>query len=171
MRRDALIEAGYRYWLGRDWGSIAFGDYVLWVMLNPSTADAEKDDPTIRKCIGFTRRFGYQRLVVVNLFAFRATDPRELADQELLAGDIVGPRNDEFITELGLRAAVIVCAWGAFEGVDVAARARAVDPLLPRYSDRVPCCLGYSKAGAPRHPLMMPYYAATQLKPWPARRA
>jgi hypothetical protein len=97
----------YRYLLGRRIGG---GDRVgLWVMLNPSTADANEDDATIRRCIGFARREGCGLLEVVNLFAYRATDPAALR----LADDPVGPANDHFISKAVERAALVVVAWGA----------------------------------------------------------
>jgi len=135
--KAALVEGNYRYWLSRAWGDAVTlsgkelpRPYVLWVMLNPSTADASKDDPTIRKCIGFTTRMGFERLVVVNLFAWRATEPRELTQHV----DIIGPRNNEFIKSYAADAAVIVCAWGAFDGVDVKTRAWQLQHhLLPQW--------------------------------------
>lgn len=164
MKREALIDRDYRYWLSRDWSEAEGSPYVLWVMLNPSIADGKADDPTVRKCIGFTTRLGYQRLFVVNLFALRATDPNVLTTARESGVDIVGPCNDSYIVGLAKTAPVIIFAWGAYEGVDVNGRAVEVGSLLARPDAR---CLGYSKTGQPRHPLMMPYYAATQLKPWP----
>lgn len=183
MRRDAFIDGAYRYWLLRDWSGIGvnralgplperFG--VLWVMLNPSTADAEVDDPTIRKCSGFTKRLGHESFAVVNLFAYRATDPRELKVPSdgswpvpgSWARHIIGPKNDSTIEALAPRASLIICAWGAFDGLNLSVRAAQVVELV-RPSLTATWALGLTKAGAPRHPLMMPYYAATELKPWP----
>lgn len=191
MRRDAHIDGDYRYWLLRDWSGrpvtsafvssgrayVPFG--VLWVMLNPSTADHDQDDPTIRKCIGFTRRLGHNSLVVVNLFAYRATDPRDLMFSKrpaTFAGGswwdhIVGPENDGLIANLATQASLIICAWGAYAGLgrEMEVRIRAVHRLLEASAQGiVPLrALGFSKAGEPRHPLMMPYYAASELHPWP----
>src|SRR5580765_5070589 len=97
----------YRYLLSREYEDGMFGT-VLFVMLNPSTADATKDDATIRRCVGFTKRWGYSTLEVVNLFAFRATHPRDLWK----ADDPVGPDNDVTISDAVRRAQLIVAAWG-----------------------------------------------------------
>jgi hypothetical protein len=174
VRREALIEGSFRYWLLRDWsgrplqvgyGPLKFG--VLWVMLNPSVADERRDDPTIRKCIGFTKRMGHESFAVVNLYAFRATDPGELRTASGRGQDIVGPRNDETIKALASQASVIICAWGAYDGIDLAPRVAHVTASIRSAQDRSLKALGLTKAGAPRHPLMMPYYAATELAPWP----
>ena len=137
-----LSECGlYRYRLERRW---ADGPKALFIMLNPSTADAEKDDPTIRRCISFAKREGCGGLIVVNLFAFRATEP----DALLLADDPIGPDNPG-----ALAAAVADCdgpliaAWGAWPGARAAGEA-VVRKLGPRAR-----CLGLTKAGSPRHPL------------------
>lgn len=174
MNSAALIDGPYRYWLTRDWRPVDSADTragVLWVMLNPSTADHTQDDPTIRKCIGFTERLGFKSLAVVNLFAYRATDPRQLEHAESHAPfDVVGPRNDGIISKLATVASVVVCAWGAFETKNFAVRYRAeiVKQLLA--PARKVICLGYSKASRqPRHPLMLPYTSAPQ--PWPERGA
>src|SRR5262245_19133112 len=91
--KEALISPCglYRYWLTRTWDNSL--RRVCWVMLNPSTADAEQDDPTIRRCVGFARSWGAGGIIVVNLFAFRASDPKAL----LRAADPVGPDNDGHI--------------------------------------------------------------------------
>ena len=148
----------YRYRLGRDWGD---GPHDVWVMLNPSTADATADDPTIRRCVGFSRRWGAGGLTVVNLYALRATDPAELARH----ADPVGPDNDEHVRDVVLEAyrdgGRIVCAWGAHpfaapRALNVAEGLRGLDAL----------CLGMTASGAPRHPL----YVRGETEPiaWPA---
>jgi hypothetical protein len=98
----------YRYELRRTWGADD-EPLVCWVMLNPSTADADQDDPTIRRCISFSNRWGFGRLVVVNLFARRATDPKEL----LHGGDPVGSANDASTLAAALEADRVIAAWGA----------------------------------------------------------
>ena len=132
----------YRYLLWRKWDrsrpSVAF------VLLNPSTADATADDPTIRRCIGFARGWGFGGMEVANLFAFRATTPRLLGS----AIDPVGPENDRHLRELAARAEHVVVAWG--NGGALFGRAAAV---LPLFEGRELYCLGVTKAGAPRHPL------------------
>lgn len=116
-------------------------------MLNPSTADASVNDPTIRRCIGYTRSWGYGSLAVVNLYALRATDPDELRRHP----SPCGPDNDAAIFDAAVAASLIVCAWGADPMAP--ARARAVEGHL---LDGMPLfCLGRAKEGEPRHPLMM----------------
>ncbi len=133
----------YRYLLTRELGA---GAPLVFIMLNPSTADADVDDPTIRRCIRFAARENAGRLVVVNLFALRATDPRELARDP----DPVGPRNDEFILMHCGPGARIVAAWGAHPFA--AARARTVAQMVAGAGGRLEC-LGVTKDGHPRHPL------------------
>src|SRR5437870_4841901 len=97
----------FRYRLTRQWGE---GAALPFVMLNPSTADAEQDDPTIRKCVGFAKRMGYDGIEVVNLYAYRATKPADLKK----AGYPRGPENDRHI-EAALvesHANSVICAWG-----------------------------------------------------------
>lgn len=119
---------------------------MLWIMLNPSTADASQDDPTIRRCISFAKREGAGGLVVVNLYAFRATDPRQL----LTAADPFGPQN---ASTLGYwlysdRVSVAVAAWGAWNKLP-----RFPVAALALNANRPLACLGHTKSGAPRHPL------------------
>jgi hypothetical protein len=105
-----ISECGrYRYHLERSWASKP--DYLLWVMLNPSTADATKNDATIRRCIGFAQRLGYTGILVGNLYALRATNPRALRAPP--GGiDAVGPENNRWLRMLAGRASKIICAWG-----------------------------------------------------------
>lgn len=136
----------YRYGLSRIWDanlpSIGF------VMLNPSVANAEIDDPTIRRCIGFAKRENYGELHVANLFGYRATQPSKL----LRAADPFGPENDASIEELGRVAHLIVCAWGAHTLSSYRdANKRALEIL--RASNATLFCLGYTANHQPRHPL------------------
>jgi hypothetical protein len=120
---------------------------MLFIMLNPSTADDFKDDPTIRRCIGFAEREGCTDLMVVNLFALRATDPREL----LKSLDPFGPSNDEHL-EAAIREhrnEIIVAAWGANK------LARVQGELVTKKYGPFKC-LGITKGGAPKHPLYVP---------------
>lgn len=147
----------YRYRLTRTWGNAA---PLLFVMLNPSTADASDDDPTIRRCIGFARREGAGGIVVANLFAFRSTDPTALE----IAPDPIGPDNARWIeTCVRETSGPIVAAWGASvpKRLDLLVHMRIV-ALLPL--DRLRC-LGWTASGAPRHPLYLP--AAATLERWP----
>lgn len=114
-------------------------------MLNPSTADAERDDPTIRACVRLARRWGFGSLVAVNLFALRATDPRMLRR----ARDPIGPENDAAIVGAAADADLLLAAWGNW-GV-LHDRGRAVLDLL-RPLGR-PHCLGLTARGQARHPL------------------
>ncbi len=114
-------------------------------MLNPSTADAETDDPTIRRCIGFARKWGFQELQVGNLFAWRATDPRELKQ----ALDPVGPENDRHLMTMSGCADVVIAAWGA-RG-NYRNRAAEVLDLL----EGTVYHLGLTKQGHPKHPLYL----------------
>lgn len=144
----ADIELPYRYRLWRDWRP--HGPRVLWVMLNPSTADGTEDDPTIRRCIGFSKSWGYAGLVVVNLFALRATDPDDLAVHE----DPIGPRNDEAIRAAAKESPLIMVAWGSFAGLR--RRDERVLEILRQEAGDDLCCLGLTTAGYPRHPLYVP---------------
>jgi hypothetical protein len=146
LRGDAAISdcGTYRYALTRHWGA---EPSLRFVMLNPSTADAALDDPTIRRCIGFARREGFGGLVVLNLYAYRATDPKAL----LTCADPVGPGNDDML-RAHMRSSVgvarpVVAAWGTNARVD---RVKQVLDLCPEVDWR---CLGTTKDGHPRHPL------------------
>ncbi|WP_207558562.1 DUF1643 domain-containing protein [Mycobacteroides abscessus] len=134
----------YRYELTRSWG---VGAALEFVMLNPSTADAAVDDPTIRRCVGFAKRWGYASIVVHNLYAYRATDPTELANAE----DPIGPENRKYLSRED--AACTIAAWGAHPAAtgwwsgypygwqrDVIKRSRLY-------------CLGVNANGSPKHPL------------------
>jgi len=146
LERDAVISdcGRYRYLLRRTWDHDK--PRVLFVMLNPSTADAEIDDATIRSCIRLSRGLEYGSFEVVNLFGLRATDPVELQR----ADDPVGPRNNESIEGAVMRCDLAICAWGAHPMA--AQRARPTHALLRRVRPAV-FCLGTTKSGAPKHPL------------------
>ncbi|WP_369501657.1 DUF1643 domain-containing protein [Rhodanobacter sp. FW106-PBR-LB-1-21] len=119
----------------------------LFVMLNPSTADATMDDPTIRRCAGFARAWGFDWLHVVNLFAWRATDPLALRT----ARDPVGPENDVHLQAEVVRADRVVFAWGRHGGY--LGRGQAVREALAFRQVHV---LGQNADGSPKHPLCMP---------------
>jgi len=144
MHRSAMLSTDrrYRYTLWRLWGP---GGYAAFIGLNPSTADETSDDPTIRRCIGFARAWGFGGLCMLNLFAFRATQP---ADMKRTA-DPVGELNDVTLAELAGSAGVVVAAWGAngtHRGRDAQVRA-----MLPRLH-----YLRLTKDGHPGHPLYLP---------------
>jgi hypothetical protein len=156
MKSTAIIsEDGiYRYELTREWDE---GRHALWIMLNPSTADASQDDPTIRRCISFSQRWGFGGLRVCNLFALRATDPKEL----LGCPDPVGPENDDYILKNAELASCVHLAWGtkgALKG-----RAEAVVQLLRATGRQYLLCLGTTKDGHPKHPL----YIRSDVQPLP----
>jgi hypothetical protein len=146
MSKAAVISdcERYRYALHRRWQ--IGGRSVLWVMLNPSTADAEIDDPTIRRCIGFSQAWGFDSLMVGNLYALRSTQPAAL----WTANDPVGPDNDAHLRAMAKEAEQIVCAWGANAK---AARADVVIALLREYGPV--SALRMTKGGAPSHPLYL----------------
>lgn len=135
----------FRYTLERSVSVLGNG-LVMWVMLNPSTADAMLNDPTIVRVIRFSERLGFARAAVVNLFALRATDPRHLR----LVGDPVGPENDAHIQRVAGEANLIILGYGA----DPIATERAAQ-VCTLLAGRKLFCLGKTKAGAPRHPLYL----------------
>ena len=150
---DALLSPCglYRYSLTRRWDDAL--PRVCWVMLNPSKADAVDDDPTITRCLGFARSWGFGSLAVVNLFAWRSTRPKELRK----ARDPVGPDNDVHLLRHAKDAALAVVAWGAHETFG---RALQVLDMLA-VNDVKLFCLELTKNGFPRHPL----FCRADLKP------
>jgi len=118
-------------------------------MLNPSTADASVDDPTIRRCLGFAHDLGFGQLEVVNLFALRATDPKKLG----LHHDPIGGDNDYQIIQSARICKLTICAWGT--NGTLKARNKAVLSLL-REGGITPHALRFSKQGHPAHPLYLP---------------
>lgn len=141
---SAIIHGPYRYRLTRSWG----GDpgKLVWIMLNPSVADAVADDPTIRRVRGFSETWGFGGFTVVNLFAEIQTNPGMMG----MTCDPVGPENDDYISRAAQGAERIVCAWGAGLRPEHAARPKGVLGMLlgaPLH------CLGTTKEGHPRHPL------------------
>lgn len=134
----------YRYALTRTWDD---RPPAVFLMLNPSTANAFQLDPTVRRCVGFARRWGHGGLVVLNAFALRSTDPRGLRTVD----DPVGPDNDQVIADvLTGHPGPVVVAWGAEPYVTATGRDRELAELLRAAR---PVCLGLTAAGHPRHPL------------------
>jgi hypothetical protein len=159
-RSGAIISpcGAYRYHLWRRWDECL--PTMCWVMLNPSTADATQDDPTIRRCIGFARREGCGGISVRNVFALRATDPSELAKH----ADPFGPENEAHLLSARSVSAltVLVLGWGA---------KIANKRLLHYYRHAEGClrpqkpkCFGITQKGDPRHPLYLP--AGAKLAEW-----
>lgn len=137
----------YRYRLTRYWGP---GAMLPFIMLNPSVADHEIDDPTIRRCMGFARREGLGGIVVANVHAFRATRPEDMK----ASPDPFGPANSDELWQVAVEAAAndvpVVCAWGVSGGMF--GRDRDVITLLRSERARL-VCLGQTANGMPRHPL------------------
>lgn len=145
MDRSALFSDNrkYRYTLWRTWDLKA--GYAMFICLNPSTANETEDDPTVRRCIGFAKTWGYGGLIMTNLFAFRATDPIDMQNEK----DPVGPKNDYFLRVCSGYASMIVVAWG-FKG-SFLQRDKAVLALIPNKH-----VLRLTKGGHPSHPLYLP---------------
>ncbi len=160
----------HRYSLTREYAPLLAQQrprkHVTWIMLNPSRADGETDDMTIRKCSGFCARWGYHEFVVINLFALIATDPDEL----ISAPDPVGIHNDSFVSAAIERAAagpdnLFIAAWGSFDHPLIMPRVLAVRGLVERAGLELQS-LGCTRSGAPRHPSRVAY--TTQRTPWPS---
>lgn len=151
MKKDALIseDGRYRYWLLREWDPTK--PRMASFMLNPSEADAELDDPTIRRNIGYARAWGFGGLEVVNPFAFRSPSPRVLRNAYLRGESVVGPYNQIHIASVFHRCDRIMVGWGAQEWVQEHARS-VLDlfPTLDFYAFKL------SQSGAPMHPLYLP---------------
>lgn len=156
----------YRYWLTRSCNTEWTPNprYVNFICLNPSTADATKDDPTVRRLRGFAKSWGYDGFWLTNLFAHRATDPGALCFAQ---GDIAGPENLTWLKEVASRAALVVAAWGAVDGLfrNNVRFAHRQSWLVVGYLADVPIhMLGLTKKGYPRHPLYV--RGETQAIPW-----
>jgi hypothetical protein len=152
---DAKIsdDGVYRYWLSR---RIGMGERtVAFIGLNPSTADALKDDPTIRRCVWFARTWGFDWLLMANLHALRATNPKLLVTAE----DPIGPDNAEYLKWVVKRSEIVVAAWGAH-------RLHCTAHAFVGWLRSLPYvhCLGTTQGGHPRHPLYIS--RASSLKPF-----
>lgn len=132
----------YRYSLERQWQSGT--GKVLFIGLNPSTADHRQDDPTIRRCVRFAKDWGYAGMEVVNLFAFRATYPADLK----AAADPIGPANNRWIKHCHAQADLTVACWGN-DGIFMD-RAQTVVQQLDTLH-----CLQMNRSLQPAHPLYM----------------
>ncbi len=153
---EAIFSPGreYRYLLNRRWA--VGGTTATFVMLNPSTASASADDPTIRRCVGYARRWGHNALNVVNLHAYRATDPRELRQ----VADPVGLLNDKFIRGVCKPGWLTVAAWGVHGRLNN--RGAEVTAMLTDAGVEL-TCLEVTAGGYPKHPL----YCRLGLMPQP----
>ena len=149
----------YRYWLHRELAADGEGGLVF-VLLNPSTADALEDDPTIRRCVGFGTRWGYRELTVVNLFALRATSPAVLRQH---GADAIGRCNDDALrwARSEPRTRTVVAGWGN-HGTHLERDVAAMDIVRPTMALRT------TKLGCPAHPLYLP--SASELQPYEGRQ-
>jgi hypothetical protein len=150
----------FRYVLERRWGEPPRrkADTVAFIMLNPSVADAERLDPTVRRCCGFAYDWGYKRLLVGNACALITTDPRALRTAPDAIG---GPENDRALSWIASHSALVILAWGAHLS---RTRAQAVVEIVRR-AGATPHCLGVTAKGAPKHPLYLS--SETQPTPYP----
>ena len=135
----------YRYTLWREWDMFE-PRYAMFTLLNPSRADEWEDDPSVRRCIGFTKAWGFGAVCLTNAFGYQATDPAELRRQ----ADPVGPDNDDWLTECAKGASLHIVGWGVHGRL--LGRDHAVANLLEGYDLM---CLGMTKDGSPRHPLYL----------------
>ena len=153
MERSALLSpcGRYRYTLWRRWE--ASGGVLMVIGLNPSSADAVRDDPTLRRCLSYAYDWGFGALCLTNLFALRATQPAAIK----AAADPVGPDNDRHLQEVAQGADLKLAAWGV-RGQQ-RGRAAAVTAMLPGLH-----CLRLSRDGHPMHPLYLP--RGLEPQPW-----
>lgn len=144
MHRTAQFsdDRKYRYALWRIWDNSK--PHVLFIGLNPSTADETKNDPTIRRCIQFAMDWGYGGICMANLFAFRATDPK-IMKQSI---EPIGPENNMWLITLNQGTCLTIAAWGI--NGNYLGRDKDVIKLLPNM-----WCLGTTKNGYPKHPLYL----------------
>ncbi|MFI0901779.1 DUF1643 domain-containing protein [Streptomyces sp. NPDC020983] len=150
---SAVFGAGavHRYALTRTWDD---GPHAVFVLLNPSTASAHSDDPTLRRVRAFARREGYAGIVLANCFSLRATDPRSLRTRTPAAlAEAVGEHTDALLALLAEQAADIIVGWGVWGAT--LHRAPAVEAILTRHGARL-WALGTTRAGQPMHPLFLP---------------
>jgi hypothetical protein len=167
IRSATISDCGrYRYDLTRDWSEgrtfheARLPRTVCWVMLNPSTGDAEIDDPTITRCIGFSQREHFDRLVIVNLYAYRTAYPAQLYEQPEAVR--FGEGNEDYVRRHIAGSELVIAAWG--NRVTYGRR-----HLIAKWAHDagVPLrCLGRTKSGAPRHPLYL--LVDTPLEPYGA---
>lgn len=166
MASDAVFsrDGRYRYRLRRMWnGHQLLQRVALFVMLNPSTADDVRADPTVRRCLGFARRWGCNSIEIVNLFALVATNPAELSR----AAEPIGPDNDHWIETAALGArdrGIVVVAWGA-NGNAHPDRVAAVGAILRKVGVDVVAFDRELAGGMPAHPLRLPY--TLPVRHWP----
>jgi hypothetical protein len=151
----------WRYSLWRHWDWQSHGNCVMFIGLNPSTADEEKNDTTISKCVGFAKRWGYGGIYMLNLYAFCATQPEDM----VRAADPIGPGNDEALSYYRIRAGLFVAAWGG----SIPTRLRPNLRYQTRIKQALECiarpvyCLGKTATGDPKHPSRLGYDTEREL--------
>ena len=152
FERTAVVSTDgvYRYVLERRWDDTK--EPLVFELLNPSTADAMNDDPTVRKCVGFANRFGYGGALIVNVFAYRATKPRDLH----AAADPIGPENLTFLTDT-MRDRDVVLGWGQSAWPSWCTETAVHETIQAAKNAKAICYLGKTKSGRPSHPLMLSY--------------
>jgi len=139
----------YRYYLSRAWGKNG-GKAIMFLMLNPSTADEVKNDPTVERCERRARAMGYDSFIVCNIFAYRATNPKDMRVQK----DPVGQKNDQYIVDAAKVADRVICAWGSHGSF--MNRNEWIRKLLKESGAKV-FYLRMTASGNPSHPLYLPY--------------
>ena len=140
----------YRYKLSRGWDETL--PACAFIMLNPSTADENVNDPTIAKCIQFAKKWGYGSLLVANLFAWRSTNPESMKQ----VSDPVGPENEFWIAHISLNAGLVICAWGN-NGHHLDRSKKTMSFLNGVPSIKQVYALHVNGTGEPAHPLYQPY--------------
>lgn len=163
MKRSAAFsdDLKMRWHLVRDWrDEIGSPDKTcLFGMLNPSKAGSDEDDPTVRKVVGFGRRWGFGRVVLVNVNPIVSTDPWALPPWSGLF-----PENSEAISTWAAQADLVVAAWGAVPSA--IRRTIALPDLIREFRELIPAklwCIGTTKNGDPLHPSRAPYTSAPML--------
>lgn len=147
----------YRYCLWRIWRNIAAPKYALWCLCNPSTADDDDLDPTLRRCQDFSQRWDFDAMCIVNAFGFRATDPADMR----AADDPCGEDNDYWIARLATDASLSIAGWGTI-GAHLN-RPEAIRVLFNSIGKPLHC-LNINADGSPQHPLFV--RADVKPKPW-----
>jgi hypothetical protein len=145
----------YRYALWRIWDTN--NSKVMFIGLNPSTANENDNDPTIRRVIGFAKDWGYGGVYMMNCFPFVSSNPKDLVDYDRTPFDSYQLNiNDKKLREVGGKCSEIIFAWGNFEIVKTACRDNDLRKMFPHAK-----CLGKNKSGSPKHPL----YISAKTKP------
>lgn len=147
--KDALISdcGRFRYYLLRQWAT--YRPLLVFVLLNPSKADAFVDDRTLAKCMAFAYSLSYDGVLILNAYAYRATDPEDLRE----AGYPVGPMNDDILRAMLPGQPMVICGWGA----NARGKERPAEVLqIIRESGCTPHALRLLADGTPEHPLYLP---------------